>query len=156
MALGEIGPILSGLAGAAAAAWLSHRLSRWIPFAFEGKSGVQLVQHHKFAIHAANAIALAGLVGTVAAYSLAGLSRHDWRPFGVGFGFALSSPLLVLPLVSVALGKSVRECMVAYAISQKQPPLFIYSLLILGLPLFLVSLTKIMERPTDLRTLLLD
>lgn len=140
MTLDELRPVLSGLAGGVVAVWLSHRLSRWIPASLNGKSAQSLVQEHRAAILCANVMAALGIFGALALYSVAGFASNDWRPLGLGLGFALTAPLVAVPAVSWLTGRSVREGLVSYAISQRMPVVAIYGVLLLGIPLFFVSI----------------
>ena len=100
MSLDDLRPILSGLAGSVVAVWLSHKLARWIPSSLNGKSAELLVRQNRAAIWCANTLSAMGLVGAVALYQWAGFSNNDWRPLGLGFGFAFTAPLLIVPAVS--------------------------------------------------------
>ena len=55
----------------------------------------------------------------------------------------LTAPLIVLPIVATSLRKSVKECLVAYAIDQRMPASVIYGVLILGVPLVIFSLVSL-------------
>ena len=114
MLLDDLRPILSGLAGGAIAVWLSHRLSRLIPATLNGKSAQQLTREHRAAVRLANIASFAGLLGALALYQWGEFSRNDWRPLGLGFGFALAAPLAILPIVALLRRQSVRECMVSW------------------------------------------
>jgi hypothetical protein len=138
----DIRPILSGLAGGAIALWLSHRLSRWIPVALNGKSAPALTAEHRTTIRLANALSFAGILGAIVLYTSGVFRDNDWRPLGVGVGLTLTAPLMVLPIASALLGRSVKECLVAYAIDQRMPVPVIYGVLILGVPLLIFSLVN--------------
>jgi hypothetical protein len=139
----DLRPILSGLAGAAIAGWISNRLARWIPGALNGKSADALLREHRWPILAANIAFALGLFGGLALYQWGHFARNDLRPVGLGFGFALSAPLLVLPLAAWLANLDVRESLVSYAISQRMPVALIYTVLLLGVPLFAVSLNAL-------------
>lgn len=145
MTLDDIRPIFSGLAGGAIAVWLCHRLSRWIPSALEGKSAQVLVQENRVAIRIADVASFLGIMGALALYHVGGFAHNDWRPLGLGFGFAFVSPLAVLPIVAMLSRNSVRHCLVAYAVSKGMPVMIIYGLLVLGVPLFLASLLYLLR-----------
>lgn len=111
-----------------------------MPAALDGKSAQMLVDENRLAIRIANVLSLLGILGGLALYQVGGFAHNDWRPLALGFGFALTAPLLVLPIVALARRANVRYCMVAYAISQGMPVVIIFGLLVLGLPLFLAGL----------------
>ena len=139
MSLDDLRPILSGLVGGLVAVWLSRRLSRWIPDALHGKSAQLLTAENRLSIWLANAGSALGLLAALSLYQWGGFPDNDWRPLGLGFGFALASPLAVLPLAALSQGRGVKECLVAYAISQGIPVPVIYGLLMLGVPLLAIS-----------------
>ncbi len=141
--MNDIRPILSGLAGGAVAVWLSHKLSRWIPTTLRGKPARLLVAENRTAIRWANAASASGLLSALALYLWGGYARNDWRPFGLGFGFALTAPLIVLPVVAALRKQNIKECLVSFAISQHMPIPVIYGLLLLGIPLLAASIVAL-------------
>lgn len=74
---------------------------------------------------------------------LAAFAANDWRPLGLGFGFALSAPPVVLPLVAWLGHLNVRECLVSYAIPQRPPIPLISALLLPGVPLVAIGVAKL-------------
>jgi hypothetical protein len=143
MTFDDIRPIFSGLAGGVFALWLSRRLSRWIPTALNGTSAPVLVSEHRTAIRLANTLSIASFVGAIALYQSGVYRNNDWRPLGLGFGLALTGPLILLPIVAMLRRLSVKECLVAYAIDQRMPIPVICGVLIVGVPLLIISLVNI-------------
>ncbi len=144
MSFDDLRPVLSGIAGGAVAVWLGHRLSRWIPASLNGKTQERLLQEHRIAILVANVLAAAGFLGALSLYQWGGFARNDWRPIGLGFGLALTAPLIAVPAVSWIIGRSVSEGLVSYAVSQRMPIAVIYGLLLLGVPLLFVSIEHLL------------
>lgn len=139
-------PILSGVAGAAISAWLLQRLSRWVPLAKNGKSAEALVSENRARIYAANTFFFLGIIGALFVYQRGYFPRNDWRPAALGLGFGCVAPVLFLFLSTVSSGsQKVREAYVAYAISQKAPPLLLYSLMSLGFVAFCVGLASLAD-----------
>jgi hypothetical protein len=125
-------PIVSGLAGAALAAWLCHALSRWVPTVCNGKSAPQLVRENRAAIYLSNACFACGLIGAIAVYKLGHAASNDWRIAAVGFGAGAVAPVLVLPLSAATAGRAPKEALVAYAIAQKIPTALLYAIFAFG------------------------
>lgn len=126
-------PIVSGLVGATVAGWLLSRLSRWVPVASEGKSAETLLAENRTRIFIANALFLLSLVGAIFVYRKGYFPANDWRAAGLGFGAACIAPVLWLYLSTLNGGaRRTQEAFVAYAISQRTPPVLLYGLLFLG------------------------
>jgi len=139
-------PVLSGLAGVAISAWLLRKLSKWVPLASNGKSAEALVSENRTRIYAANTLFFLGIIGALFAYQRGYLPRNDWRPAALGFGSGCVAPVLFLFLSTVSGGsRRVQEAFVAYAISQKTPPLLLYSLMSLGFITFCVGLSSLAD-----------
>jgi hypothetical protein len=84
-------------------------------------------------IFAANALFFLGITGAIFAYQQGYFPRNDWRPAGLGFGFACIAPVLFLYLSALNGGsRRIQEAFAAYAISQKTPPMLLYGILFLG------------------------
>ena len=90
----------------------------------------------------ANTATGVGILGALAMYAWGGFASNDWRPFALGFGFAFSAPLAVLPLVARVRGGKPSEAFTAYALAQKTPPTILFPLLALGVPALLLVAIK--------------
>ncbi|HET6395812.1 MAG TPA: hypothetical protein VFF91_03115 [Pseudoxanthomonas sp.] len=86
-----------------------------------------------------------GLAAAIGVYVLGYFPDSDWRGFGLGAGFAFTSPLVVLPAFAIFSGRDPREALVAYAISQKTPMPALYLLLIAGAVLFIAAVTSVIS-----------
>jgi hypothetical protein len=131
-----LGPIISGVAGAAVAGWVSIVLARWIPTVCNAKSAAVLLRENRPAIYAANGLFLLGLLGAIGLYKFGWLRVNDWRGLALGFGVGTLASALALPLFAMAAGRSPREAIVAYAISQMVPTALLYVLFALGIACF--------------------
>ena len=129
MDLESIRPLFSGLAGGVLAVLFCLALSRWIPQVCNGKSAEALVRENRTAIWLANASFLGGLVAGIAIYQLGLLPSSDWRGIALGAGGGSIVALAVLALLAAASGRSSKEALVAYAISQKTPAALLYGAL---------------------------
>lgn len=138
----EHSPVVSGVLGALIAMGLAWLWSGWLPKGHKGKSQETLRARYRAEIWLANLATGVGILGTLAMYAWGGFASNDWRPFALGFGFALSAPLAVLPLVALMRGGDAGEALVAYALAQKTPPLLLFPLLALGVPAFLLAIIK--------------
>ena len=136
----DIRPIVSGLAGGMIAYGLYGLWSKSLPKQFNGKSASALKSQYRVAIWASNAAMAFGILWALALYQWWGYARNDWRPLGLGFGFALTAPLLLLPLTAVFIGGRPAEAYAAYALSQRTPAKYLYSLLLLGVPVLISTL----------------
>ena len=139
-------PILSGLVGAAISGWLLQSLSKWVPRVSNGKTAEALVSENRARIYAANSLFFLGIAGALFVYQRGYFPRNDWRPVALGFGSGCVAPVLFLFFSTISKGsQKVREAFVAYAISQKTPPLLLYSLMSLGFIAFFVGLASLAD-----------
>jgi hypothetical protein len=138
----EHGPVVSGIIGGLVAMGLAWLWSGWLPKGQNGKSAETLKFQYRIEVWLANAATGAGILGALAMYFWGGYASNDWRPFALGFGFAFSAPLLVLPLVAGVRGGKASEAFTAYALAQKTPPLILFPLLALGIPALLLAVIK--------------
>jgi len=139
-------PVLSGLAGAAISAWLLQKLFKWTPLASNGKAAEALVSENRTRIYAANTLFFLGIIGAVFVYQRGYVPRNDWRPAALGVGSGCVAAVLFLFLSAVRGGsRKIQEAFVAYAISQKTPPLLLYSLMSLGFIAFCVGLASLAD-----------
>ncbi len=143
MGIDGLGPIFSGTLGGLIAVLICYAWSKWVPRTYGGKSSETLVFQFRWAIRFANLLSLVGVLVGIALYPLGGYDKGDWRPIGIGFGFALASPLFVLPVVAMLGGCKPSEAYIAYSISQKVPPIILFTLLAAGIPLLAVSAAKL-------------
>ncbi len=120
-------------------AWL---WSGWLPKGQNGKSADTLKLQYRTEVWLANAATGAGILGALAMYFWGGYESNDWRPLALGFGFAFSAPLAVLPLVASFRGGKASEAFTAYALAQKTPPVLLFPLLALGIPALLFAAIK--------------
>jgi len=137
-------PIASGLIGAAVSGWLLARLSRWVPVALADKPAEALLKENRTRIYAANTLFFLGIVGAIVVYQKGYFARNDWRPAALGFGFGCIAPVLFLYFSTLSGGtRRTQEAFVAFAISQKTPPMLLYGILSLGFVSFLVAATSL-------------
>jgi hypothetical protein len=137
-------PIVSGLIGAAVSGWLLSRLSRWVPVALADKPAEALLKENRTRIYAANTLFFLGIVGAIVVYQKGYFPRNDWRPAALGFGFGCIAPVLFLYFSTLSGGtRRTQEAFVAFAISQKTPPMLLYGILSLGFISFLVAATSL-------------
>ena len=120
-------------------AWL---WSSWLPKGQNGKSPELLKSEYKAEVWLANTATGLGLIGALVMYKWGGFTSNNWRPLALGFGFALSAPLAVLPLVAACRGAKASEAFTAYALAQKTPPFILFPLLALGIPMLLFVAVK--------------
>ncbi len=132
----DLRPILSGLAGAAVAGWLTAKLDCWVPTSVNEKSRADLLGEYNTCIRAANVVSVASLLAALAAYKFLGIATNDFRPFGLAIGFALGSPLLVVPVWSWLTDRPVAEALAGYSMSQRLPVAMTCAIEILGWALF--------------------
>lgn len=143
MEFDSIRPILTGLAGAAIAAWLGTRWAKSLPQGYRAKSREQLLQEHKVAVYTANALFLAGLFLGIALYKFGGYPGTDLWPIAIGFGVASAAPLLALLVIPALSGRSIAEAYVAFAWGQGTPIWATYGILGLGLLALIWALAKL-------------
>ena len=135
-------PIVSGIIGGAIAMGLAWLWSGWLPKGQNGKSPETLKSQYRVEVWMANAATGVGILGALAMYGWGGYSSNDWRPLALGFGFAFSAPLVVLPLAAALRGHKAAEAFTAYALAQKTPPFILFPLLALGIPALLLAAVK--------------
>lgn len=137
-------PILSALLGGALAWWLGRVCARWLPRVINGKSAPTLLRENRTVVRGANGVFMASLLATLLLYGLGVFDRYDWRGAGLGFGMALTGPLLVLLVTATFRRRPVTEILAAYALSQKTPITALAGLFGFGVVLFLLSLWHIL------------
>jgi hypothetical protein len=138
----EHSPVVSGVIGGLIAMGLAWLWSGWLPKGQNGKSAETLKFQYRTEVWLANAATGAGILGALAMYIWGGYASNDWRPFALGFGFAFSAPLAVIPLVASFRGGKASEAFTAYALAQKTPPVLLFPLLALGVPALLFAAIK--------------
>jgi hypothetical protein len=138
----EHSPVISGIVGGLIAMGLAWLWSGLLPKGYNGKSPEILKSQYRVEVWLANAASALGMVGGLAMYRWGGFASNDLRPLALCFGFALSAPLVVLPLVAFARGARPSEAFVAYALAQKTPPFLLFPLLALGIPALLLAAFK--------------
>lgn len=138
----EHSPVVSGVIGGLIAMGLAWLWSGWLPKGKNGKSPEALKTQYRAELWLANAATGLGLLGALAMYAWGGFTSNDWRPLALGFGFAFSGPLAVVPLVARLRGGKPSEAFIAYALAQKTPPLLLFPLLALGVPALLFAIAK--------------
>lgn len=138
----EHSPVVSGVIGGLIAMGLAWLWSGWLPKGQNGKSADTLKLQYRTEVWLANAATGAGILGALAMYFWGGYASNDWRPLALGFGFAFSAPLAVLPLVASFRGGKASEAFTAYALAQKTPPVLLFPLLALGIPALLFAAIK--------------
>jgi hypothetical protein len=136
----SIRPLLSGIAGGILAIYFCSALARWVPQICNGKSATFLIEENKVAIWLANALFFAGLLAGIAIYQLDFLPNDDWRGLAVGAGAGSIAALIVLPALALASRRSAKEAYVAYAISQKTPPILVYGILMACIAFFAAAI----------------
>ncbi|MES2049845.1 MAG: hypothetical protein V4447_15695 [Pseudomonadota bacterium] len=145
MGFSEIHPILSGLAGAFVASLLYTLWAKWLPTERNGKPASTLLLQHRLAILLSNGAFFVGFGITFSMYIWGGFPSNDWRPLGLGMGFAFCAPLAIVPSVAFIRRCSPTEAYVAYALSQKTPGFILYPLLFLGVPLLVISVIHLVN-----------
>ena len=138
----EHSPVVSGVIGGLIAMGLAWLWSGWLPKGQNGKSADTLKLQYRTEVWLANAATGAGILGALAMYFWGGYASNDWRPLALGFGFAFSAPLVVLPLVASFRGGKASEAFTAYALAQKTPPALLFPLLALGIAALLFAAIK--------------
>jgi hypothetical protein len=138
----EHSPVVSGVIGGLVAMGLAWIWSGWLPKGQNGKSAETLKFQYRTEVWLANAATGAGILGALAMYFWGGYASDDWRPIALGFGFAFSAPLAVLPIVASFRGGKANEAFTAYALAQKTPPVLLFPLLALGIPALLFAAIK--------------
>ena len=137
-------PILSGLIGAVISGWLLSRLSRWVPVASAGKTAETLLAENRTRIYTANTVSFLSIVSAIVMYKSGYVRGNDWRPAALGYGFGCVAPVLFLYLSTVGGGaRRTQEAFVAYAISQKTPPVVLYGLLFVGFVTFFAAIASV-------------
>jgi len=132
MNLLDFHPIVSGIIGAAIFVWLAKKWSKRIPKNTSGKGRERLLAEHKITIHIANGLALLGLISGLVTYLSGWLNKHDWRGLGLGLGLMSILPLTYITVVNAMRGiPAIKQCMVAYAISQKTPVIVLFTIMAL-------------------------
>ena len=136
-------PILSGLAGAAISGWLLARLSRWVPGSSDGKSAEVLLAENRTRIYAANTLFFLGIVSAILTYKSGYFPGNDWRPAALGFGTGCVASVLFLYFSTFSSGpRRVQEAFMAYAMSQKTPPILLYGVVFLGFIAFFAAIAS--------------
>jgi len=136
MEFDSIRPIFSGLLGGLIAVVLCNWMSRWVPVVCNRKGVATLLRQNRIGIWLANILFFVGLIGGIAIYQLGYLPETDWRGLALGFGSGCLTALLILPASAILSGRSPKEALVAYAISQKTPTILLYGILCFGVACF--------------------
>lgn len=139
------GPATCGVVGGALATWLCSAWSKWVPTVCNRKTSYTLLRQNRIAIFLANLMFFVGLAVAILLYVRGYFPSNDWRGFGLGAGFAFTSPLIVLPLTAVLSGRDPREALVAFAISQRTPLLALYLLLVAGAVLLVAAVASVLS-----------
>ena len=127
MSFSEIRPLLSAMIGIAIAGWLKVKWARWVPAMVGTKGREQLLKEHRRSIWVANLLAFVGLFSGLLSFKSGWLNASDWRGLGLGIGLMCLLPLACLAAANAGGGcAAIKECMVAYAISQKTPPRLLF------------------------------
>jgi hypothetical protein len=136
MSFETIRPILSGIAGALLAGWLTTKWARWVSVGVGRKGRERLLQEHKVTIRVANVLSFTGFLAALLCYWTGWLSDHDWRGLGLGAGLMAFLPIAFITVVFASRGpEMIKECLVTYAVSQKIPTVWFFTtlaLLIIG------------------------
>ena len=121
----SIRPIFTGLAGGAIAIWLGSRWQRRQPTEIQ-QSNADLLHSHRLTVYLASIFFFAGILAGIAMYTFGHFAKNDWRPLGLGVGGGCAAAVLILFLVPVIRGQSIKGAYAAFAISEKTSPLPIY------------------------------
>ena len=106
------------------------------------------MQENARRIRVANRLSLLGCLGGFLLYFTAYLPSDDWRGLGVAAGLAAGLPFLWLIASSISGGaKNVRECLIAYTMSQKALPPILLGLIILCIAGGIVSAASLIINP---------
>jgi hypothetical protein len=138
-------PILSGIAGGGLAAWLLHKLRRWMPTRHNGRPINEVTDRQRWKVMLANAVAFVLMAAAIAVYALGLFARNDWRGLGLFFGLICVLPSLLLVLTSLREGPDVaREALLAYAVNQKMPFVLLYALWAGGTIVLVISVVSLL------------
>lgn len=138
----DIRPVLSGIVGGLVAMGVYRLWSGSLPKGLNGKSAETLLLQYRSAIWISNTASILGILFSLALSTWGSYASNDWRPLALGFGTAFSAPLAILPIVSSVIGGNISEAYIAYAIAQKTPPMLLYPLLALGVPVLCLGILK--------------
>ena len=138
----SIRPILSGAVGGAIAIWLGSRWQRRQPQHAQ-LSNDELLHSHRLAVYLASGVFFAGIIAGITMYAFADFAKNDWLPLGLGVGGGCLASLLVLTIVPLVTGQSIRDAYAAFAISEKSSPTLVYGLLGLGTLAFLWAVASL-------------
>ena len=136
-------PIVVAVVATAVSLALGRALSRWLPNEVGGKAPSALLREYRSAIWAANGSVLLGLAIALVMYKLWGFATNDWRPLGLGLGFALAAPIIVLHLSALWSSQDSAEALGAYSLHQKLPIAVRYGLACLGVVALAGALTAV-------------
>lgn len=110
---------------------------------FNGKPADVLVREHRIAIRAGTAMYFVGLGGCLLLYRWAGFANTDWRPAGLGVGFALAAIPAAVALTALARRQSPREAVAAYIIDENLTPRILWSVTVVGLLIFVACVVSL-------------
>jgi hypothetical protein len=130
-------PIVSGLLGAGISVWLGRA------WECARKSASTLKRQNRIGIVVANGLFLASLLGAIFLYQPGYFERNDWRPLGLGFGVATTAPLLWLCAYAFLTGRRVKDVYVAYAMSERTPPVVLYGIMCAGVICLFAALASL-------------
>jgi len=129
-----IRPTISGLVGGLIAIWLSYAWARWIPVSCGSKSPKTLKREYGSRVFIANGLCGFGMFAALGFYVFGYFPNNDWRGLGIGVGLMAGLPIAFMFLSTFYRGMiSTKECFVYFAISQKTPPMLLFSVLFLCL-----------------------
>ena len=126
----HIRPILSGLTGAAVAAWLATKWKRFVPAAGNPSMQAHLLRMYRFTTRCNNCLFGAGLLVPLCVYFSGVTPNTDWRPLALGLGSAgVGMALVIAAAPLVVRGGNPVDAFRAYAIAQKSPVIALLPLL---------------------------
>ena len=140
MRFSDIHPIIAGLAGSLIAGWLKTKWDRWVPATVGAKGRDLLLKENGRTVQVAKALIAVGLGLGLLCYWSGWLNDRDWRGLGIGLGLMSALPIGYMVVARARRGaEAVKECWVAFAISERTPTGLLFVLMSLMLIAGLIS-----------------
>lgn len=146
MSFDDVRPILTGALAALVALAIGRVMAKLLPDTVSGKSAEALLRENRVPIQIAHGMFVAGFVAVIVMYRGLGFADNDWRPLGIGFGFAFSAPLAGVLVAALATGRSAREALAAYSLSQRMPLLLMYAVSAMGVFALTTSIASLIQQ----------
>jgi hypothetical protein len=148
LAHGPVGAYVSAIAASLVFGWLVKKWSRWIPVKVGKKGRAKLLKEHEITIRTSKQLTAAGVCILLVCYQRGWLNDHDWRGLGLVLGLGGIVPIGCIVSANVARGvEAIKECMVAFAISERTPPSLLIGVTALCGMAGVVSAISLLLRP---------